>query len=378
MVVAVTHDFSWARQGWFVAIAALWAYALLRTLLGAPSATAASIALHWIHFPLYAAALANWILPDARARRRLLMATIAALAFYAADCLLQYAFGRDIIGRAMYGERLTSVFSKPGVGIEIAWLFLPAALGLWQLGQRPAAALFSLACVLAVFLTGDRMGLLIALAEAVLAGVLARPLRKPLLIALPLVGLLAGAALLLRPALYQRQVASTLNVIEHLDRSPYGVIFSSAAAIAEDHPVFGVGVHKYQETCLDERYGPPIVGREARCQGHPHNWYLQWLAETGLIGLGLYIAFVVLALGAVWRGARANAGNLIFAGLVASLLLRLWPLSAGTGFYSSWSVEPFFLILGWTLAYCPLAEVRGDAALSAPSRHVSHGGTLGV
>ena len=120
-----------------------------------------------------------------------------------------------------------------------------------------------------------------------------------------------------------------------------------------------------------------MVGVDARCQGHPHNWYLQWLAETGVVGLGLYLAFVALALGAIWRGARANAGDLVFAGLVATLLLRLWPLTAGTGFYSSWSVEPFFLILGWTLAYCGPAA-REAAALSAPSRHVSDGGTFGV
>lgn len=372
------RDFAWARQGWFAALATLWAYALLRTLLGAPTGAGASTALHWIHFPIYAAALANWILPDARARRLLLLASVAALSFFAADCLLQFIFGYDIVGRPTYGPRLTSVFGKPGVGIEIAWLYLPASLGLWQMGRKRSAALFAAACLLAVLLTGDRMGLLLALAGALLVGALARELRKPLLIGAPIIALVVSGILFLRPALYERQVASTMDVVENLDQSSYGIIFSSALAIVEDHPLFGVGIHKYQIACLDERYGPPVVGLEPRCQGHPHNWYLQWLAETGIIGLGLYGAFAALALGAVWRSAAANRGNLVFAGLVASLLLRLWPLSAGTGFFSSWSVEPFFLILGWTLAYCRPEAARDDATLSAPSAHVSHGATSGV
>ena len=372
------RDFAWVRQGWFVALAALWVYALARTLLGAPTGAGASTALHWIHFPIYAAALANWILPDARARRLLVLSTVGALSFFAADCLLQFIFGHDIVGRPTYGPRLTSVFGKPGVGIEIAWLYLPAALGLWQMGRGASAAFFAAACLLAVLLTGDRMGLLLALSGALLVGLLAKPLRKPLLIGAPIVALVVGGILFLRPALYERQVASTTQVIEHLDQSSYGTIFSSALAIVEDHPLFGVGIHKYQIACLDDRYGPPVVGLEPRCQGHPHNWYLQWLAETGLIGFALYIAFAALALGAVWRSAAANRGNLIFAGLAASLLLRLWPLSAGTGFFSSWSVEPFFLILGWTLAYCGPAAPPDGATLSAPSAHVSDGATSGV
>jgi O-antigen ligase len=372
------RDFSWARENWFVALATLWAYALVRTLLGGPTGSGFAIALHWIHFPLYAAALANWILPEPRARRRLLVATIATVSFFGADCLLQFVIGRDIIGRPIDGARLVSVFVKPGVGIEMSWLILPAALGLWQLGWKSASALVGLGCALAILLAGDRMGLLILLAETALVAVLARPLRKPLLIALPFVAVVAGAALFLRPVVYLRQASSTIDVIEHLDQSPYGIVFSSALAIARDHPAFGVGVRGYQDACLDPAYGPLVVGVEKRCQGHPHNWYLQWLAETGIIGLVLYLAFIGFVLSAILRSWSANAGNLVFAGLVASLALRIWPLAAGTGFYSSWSVEPFFLVAGWTLAYCGPAVLRQRAALSASSAHVSDGGTFGV
>ena len=364
------RDFSWAREPWFAALAALWAYALLRTIVYHPTATGVLVGLHWIHFGVYAAALARWILPDQRSRDRLLYATAISLTFFACDALLQYFVGFDIIGRPAWQSRLTSVFRKPYVGIEISWLYLPALLGLWQKGKPFLAAAFGCVCAAAVLMSGDRMGLLIFVCSGLLAGVAYPPARKPFLFFLPVVAVIAGALLIYSPKMYQRQVASTLDVIEHVDQSHYGIIFNSALDMARDHPAFGVGVHNYQAVCLEERYGPALVGpnQAARCEGHPHNTYLLWLVETGGIGLVGFIAFAVLSLAAVIRAARMNAANAIFYGLAATLVLRFWPLSAGTSFYSTWSAGPLFLVLGWVLTYCPPTrpEVAREASPPAP------------
>ncbi|MGD0720215.1 MAG: O-antigen ligase family protein [Roseiarcus sp.] len=367
------RDFSWMREPWFAALLALWAYGLMRTILFEPTATGVLVGLHWIHFGVYAAALARWILPDPRARDRLLYATAIALTFFACDSLMQYFVGFDIIGRPAWSTRLTSVFGKPFVGIEIAWLYLPAMLGLWQKGRGTWAAAFGCLCAAAVILSGDRMGLIVLIASGLLTGLFTRALRRPLLIFLPAVALVGGAALTLSPTMYQRQVGSTLDVIAHLDRSHYGLIFRTGFAIARDHPIFGVGVHRYQAVCLDERYGPALVGPAAlpRCEGHPHNVYLQWLAETGAVGLAGYCAFMALSLAAIWRGARGAAADAVLHGLAAALVLRFWPLSAGTSFYSTWSAEPLFLLLGWALSYCPPLRF-GSARAGAAERETLH------
>jgi O-antigen ligase len=364
------RDFSWAREGWFAALLALWVYALIRTLVWQPTATGLLTGLQWIHFGVYAAALARWILPDRQARDRLLYATAIAAAFLACDTLLQYFIGYDIIGRpAFASDRLTGIYPKPFVGDEIAWLYLPALLGLWQKGKALLAIAFGCVCAAAVLLSGDRMGLLVLICSGLLAGMFTRPLRKPLMIFLPIVAALGGALIVASPTLYQRQVASTLEVIGHLDQSHYGIIFNSGLDMARDHPLFGVGVHRYQTVCLDERYGPPMVTPSGlpRCQGHPHNIYLQWLDETGALGLAGYVAFVGLSLLTMLRAARANAGDVVYCGLAAALVLRFWPLSANTSFYSTWSAAPLFLMLGWILSYCPPAVRRIGRAPWSPA-----------
>jgi O-antigen ligase len=349
------RDWGWVRRGWFLAALALWFYALLRTLLLNPTATGALTALQEIHFAIYAAALAEWILPRQQARDRLLWATIATVTFYSVDCLLQYAIGRDIIGRPMIGDRLTSVFGKPGVGAEIGWLYLPATMGLWRKGYPLAAAALGLACVAAVLLSGDRMGLLIALAAILLFAIVAgRRARKALVVALPVFAVLLGVVLYFNPEAYQRQVETTAQTIHRVDESVYGLVFLTSLRVARDHPLFGVGVRDYEAFCEQPKYGPLRVGSEQykRCQGHPHNIYLQWLAETGIIGLVLYVAFAALSLKAVIEAAPAHRDDLLFIALAVCLALRFWPVATTTSFYSSWSTEPLFLILGWALSYC--------------------------
>ncbi|HMM42898.1 MAG TPA: O-antigen ligase family protein, partial [Thermomicrobiales bacterium] len=63
----------------------------------------------------------------------------------------------------------------------------------------------------------------------------------------------------------------------------------------EDHPLTGVGIGNF-----NERYPDYFVRTEFRySQGHAHNYYIHTLAETGIVGLVVYLtlatSFLVLA-----------------------------------------------------------------------------------
>jgi O-antigen ligase len=205
----------------------------------------------------------------------------------------------------------------------------------------------------AVLLSGDRMALIFSLAAILVFCFIAAHAQRALLIALPIFALVLAALLYFNPSIYNRQIGSTETVLERVNESVYGVIFKNALDVSSDNPVFGVGVHNYQAVCTEDKYGPLLVGPNnfKRCQGHPHNIYLQWLAETGGVGFALYGAFAVLVLMALVQAARNHRGDMLFVGLAVALALRLWPLQTATSFYSSWSAAPLFLMLGWALFY---------------------------
>ena len=67
-----------------------------------------------------------------------------------------------------------------------------------------------------------------------------------------------------------------------------------------DAPLLGIGTANYRDLCADIL----AVGSAFRCDNHPHNFYIQMLAETGILGFvaGVFmisamviIAFFVLA-----------------------------------------------------------------------------------
>ena len=64
--------------------------------------------------------------------------------------------------------------------------------------------------------------------------------------------------------------------------------WDAAVRIANDHPIFGAGIRN--SNLLTYQYGADIEGRTI------HSQYLQTLADSGYVGLGLYL----VALGSLW------------------------------------------------------------------------------
>jgi len=349
----MTRDFAWARQPWFAVALGLWAYSVVRSLFPIVTPAGLGIGFGWVRFILFAAALATWVLPDERNRRRLAMAGIAAVTFMAADSLLQFAIGFDIIGRPVTGgHRLTAEFPRPMIGVTIAWTFFPLLMGLIQDRRRWLAIGFAALSAMAVFLSGERWAFLIVVAALMSLLLYLPQVRRTARWLLPAAAVVLLGSYVVAPRIMHRQVGSTIDTVRDFATSHYGIIWSSAWRIAEDHPLFGDGVRAYRVACLDPRYGPELIGPKQypRCEPHPHNNYLEWLVDTGLLGLFGFVVMAAQILLRVTRGLAANPRNLVLYGLLVTLVARFWPLTSTTSFFIAWSAVPLWLAIGWGLA----------------------------
>ncbi|HEU4855935.1 MAG TPA: O-antigen ligase family protein [Rhodanobacteraceae bacterium] len=130
------------------------------------------------------------------------------------------------------------------------------------------------------------------------------------------------------------------------------------------HPVVGVGVRDYREAY--PRFAPatdPFVTSEACGVGegacHPHQLVLEVLADTGVVGLVLWLAALGLALRA-WRRVGAAARQRAFPVTVA-LAVAVFPFNTHLAFYSAW----WGLLFWWLLAlWC--AALYADVPDAAP------------
>ena len=345
-----SRDFGWLRQDWLIVGLTLWAYFCLRSVIGEAGGNGLVLALTFVRFLLFAAALQSLILTEDLWRRRLAMVAAMALGALALDAIFQYVTRRDVLGHPAHDFRLTGFYNHPWVGAMLSWLFLPVALSLADQRRYKLAAVFGALCLTAILLSGDRMALLAALLALAALGLLFKRARRIFLIAVPVVVLLAGVFLASNRIVYDRQVASTIETIHSFPQSHYAAIWKSTIKIWRDYPLFGTGRGGYRAVCSDPKYGPlfPIGPGESRCATHTHNIYLEWLVESGLLGLALFL----LMLAAIFRHfIRGLAGaDWAYCGLFVTVIARLWPLASWTSFHQAWSAVPFWLVIGWGLS----------------------------
>lgn len=117
-----------------------------------------------------------------------------------------------------------------------------------------------------------------------------------------------------------------------------------AVELFKEHPIVGIGKRNWEKVLTERKNNPQkwTFPSSIDVLGHPHNIYLQLLAETGIIGLFLFLAFwgniVRLLIGrnsqmtkgsfesAFIKGVLGGLGNLFISNMFDSFLNALWIL----------------------------------------------------
>lgn len=107
--------------------------------------------------------------------------------------------------------------------------------------------------------------------------------------------------------------AATGESVSGSDRIVY---LQSAVTIWRDHPVAGSGAGTFG--AVHPRYQSRVISAATDV----HNWYIQVLAELGLVGEILLLILLVMVVRGVWRGVRAQPALWPWAAGIVALLLH--------------------------------------------------------
>ena len=143
------------------------------------------------------------------------------------------------------------------------------------------------------------------------------------------------------------------------DKSKERVIFTpqhdslirTAYNMFEDQPLTGHGPKMFRVICKKEKYA---IGVHS-CSTHPHNFYAQLSAETGIIGLSflfivliyvLYKSFIQLK-SIILRQKRPLTDFQVC--LLAGIFITVWPFTSNGNFFNNWLMIVYSLPIGFYL-----------------------------
>ncbi len=145
-------------------------------------------------------------------------------------------------------------------------------------------------------------------------------------------------------------------------------LFKSAIKIFKQNIFFGDGVKTFRINCVnveDKKIDTnkiklsdvistddcKIYQTSKNCSTHPHNYYLQLLAETGLIGF-IFVFFIFLKLLYNYlrqifylfkNKSNVNKSNIL---ILAGLVSFIWPIITTGSFFNNWICTILFLQVG--------------------------------
>ena len=128
-------------------------------------------------------------------------------------------------------------------------------------------------------------------------------------------------------------------------------VIRTAYNMFKGQPIFGHGPKMFRIKCKNKEYATGI----SPCMTHPHNFYVQLLAETGIIGfLFLFSAFVYVFYIAfrqfksiIFRQKRLLTDYQVC--LLAGILISVWPLAPNGNFFNNWLMIVYSLPIGFYL-----------------------------
>ena len=280
------------------------------------------------------------------------------------DGFIQYFTGENLLGFKISGIRVSSFFRDELImGSYLSRLF-PLLFALFIVKKKKKfeiyfiGLLFILVDIL-IFLSGERSAFFFLNLSTVFIIILIKDYQK-FRLGTFVVGIICIMVLSLNSSdLTNRMFKSPAENMGFIKNSKTSVIFTpihdslirTAYNMFRDNPILGHGPKMFRILCKEKKYKVSIEP----CLNHPHNFYVQLLAEAGIIGF----LFLFSALIYVFYTALRQFKSIIFRQkrpltdyqvcLLAGILVSLWPLSPNGNFFNNWLMIVYSLPVGFYL-----------------------------
>ena len=280
------------------------------------------------------------------------------------DGYFQYFTGINLLGFEIIGNRISSLFGDELVmGSYLSRLF-PLLFALFLIKPKLKfeiyfiGILFILVDVL-IFMSGERTAFFFLNLSTVFIIFLIKEYQKFRLVTF-IIAIICIIILSLNSSnLTERMFVSPAKDMGLIKSSDQKTIFTpvhdsllkTAIKMFQDKPIFGHGPKMFRIKCADSKYS---VGQKP-CSTHPHNFYVQLLAETGFVGFIFLLSGLLYVLYStlrhfktiLYKQKRFLTDYQVC--LLSAILITVWPFSPNGNFFNNWLMIVYSLPVGFYL-----------------------------
>lgn len=326
------RDGTWLRPFWVRAGFLFWGACLLSSMVSVNPVYSLTEAFIWFRFPLFAMATAFWLAKDKRLLYAMLISTAAGLLVMCGILTAEILIEGHEYGRLdwPYGDLVPGNYVTK-VGMPVFAVMV--ALAVCVKGRIAAvSAVLAFVVIITSLMTGERINFLILLCGGMLAGLVWRP-KFARYFGLVAAGLLAVAVIFFTlPNIANRYMGNFLFGATD-PNSAWMATLNGGWHIAKDNLLIGIGVGNYRYLSPEMLMGIESTG----ASNHPHNFYLQLLAETGMLGFITGVIFLwSIVLTCFWSGIR-NRQNVVLATAWVIPFGLFWPIATAGNFFGQWN-----------------------------------------
>ena len=285
------------------------------------------------------------------------------------DTYFESIFGKNILGYSApnNGRRIVSFFKDEAVvGNYINSFYLIIIGYLFSLSKnlspkyKNAILILSIFFFIAIFITGERSNAIKAFLGLLIFYYLNDyfTFKQKILSAL-LFFVMIGFAINGSDFLKMRYGKNQIINSNFYSESVYFNLYNSGFNVFKNHPILGVGNKNYRVEACDRRYLDKDYSY--LCNTHPHQIYLEFLAEHGLIGT-MILLFIFFKLVFSKIGVILRTKNYVQIGCVTYLITSFTPLIPSGAFFGDFSLTLFWINLSLMYAVNKKTNIFGTVA----------------
>ena len=280
------------------------------------------------------------------------------LIFINIDIFIQYLFGYDLLGYEPVKTSVNSFRYSGSFGDEfVAGNYIQKFLLIFviitilkskELYKKYLTEFFIISSIIIILITGDRMAFISVIYSFFFIFIFISKVRYYLLLIGILIFTCVGGIILFDKGISDRIASIPEQLLFKKNdqfHNPHLNLAKQSIEIFKNHKIFGTGIKTFREAC-NLKQNSIVSGYDGSkvnyCSNHPHNYYLEFLSETGLVGFLTFFLLVFLLL--YFSGFKKeyfNNQKLCF----LCLLVFLFPIATTGSFFTNINGCYFWFII---------------------------------